>query len=201
MPVKKSVRSKTPTAAKKSSREKTKTKSGTLGAAVIVMGMVCLMAVAIVMAARETSEPSEIKTADVQAQMIDADSTPAKKPAAKPSVALAATPTTGVIAADEAPAEPAPDAAAAKAPVTVAGCLQRDNDSFRLKDTSGADAPKSRSWKSGFLKKGAATIDLVDGANSARLRDNVGKRVSVTGTLTDRRMQVRSIRRVASSCE
>jgi hypothetical protein len=201
MPVKKSVRSKTPTAAKKSSREKTKTKSGTLGAAVIVMGMVCLMAVAIVMAARDTSDPSEIKTADVQAQMIDVDSTPAKKPAAKPSVALAATPTTGVIAADEAPAEPAPDAAAAKAPVTVAGCLQRDNDSFRLKDTSGADAPKSRSWKSGFLKKGAATIDLVDGANSARLRDNVGKRVSVTGTLTDRRMQVRSIRRVASSCE
>ena len=45
---------------------------------------------------------------------------------------------------------------AAKAPpVTVTGCLERTDEGFRMKDTSGADAPKSRSWKSGFLKKGS----------------------------------------------
>src|ERR1041385_6299580 len=52
-----------------------------------------------------------------------------------------------------------PVAVTGKAPVaTLAGCLEKSGDSFHLKDTSGADAPKARSWKSGFLKKGAATI-------------------------------------------
>lgn len=87
------------------------------------------------------------------------------------------------------------------APVTITGCVERDNDTFRLKDTSGADAPKSRSWKSGFLKKGKATIALVDAAHAANLAGQVGRRVSVTGTLADREMQVRSVRRVAASCE
>ncbi len=201
MPVKKSVRSKTSAGAKKSSRSKTK--SGMLGAGVIVMGMVCLMAVAMVMAARESSDAPEIRTPDVQAQAGSDRMSARKAPVSKPSeVGLAATPTTGVIAADESAMESASESSTKKgASVTISGCLQRDNDAFRLKDTSGADAPKARSWKSGFLKKGSAAIDLVDAAGSARLKDNVGKRVSVTGTLTDRQMQVRSLRRVASSCQ
>jgi hypothetical protein len=85
--------------------------------------------------------------------------------------------------------------------VTIAGCLERDGGTFRLKDTSGLDAPKSRSWKSGFLKKGTPRIELLDAANQLKLRDHVGQRVSVTGTLVDREMQARSLRSVSTSCK
>ena len=91
--------------------------------------------------------------------------------------------------------------AKAKAPVTtLEGCLERSGDSFRLKDTSGADAPKSRSWKSGFLKKGPAAVDVVDSSESLGLANRVGTRVSVSGTLVERQMQAHAIHRVASSC-
>ena len=33
--------------------------------------------------------------------------------------------------------------------VTVTGCLEKSDEGYRLKDTSGVAAPKSRSWKSG----------------------------------------------------
>ena len=64
---------------------------------------------------------------------------------------------------------------------------------------AGADAPKSRSWKSGFLKKGSAPIEVVDAAHRLKLTDHVGQRVSVTGRLVDREMQVRSLQRVSAS--
>jgi len=88
----------------------------------------------------------------------------------------------------------------AGAPITITGCLERENDGFRLKNTSGADAPKSRSWKSGFLKKGSASVDVVDPPKKLRLAEHVGERVSMTGVLVDRDMQVRSMQRVAPSC-
>jgi hypothetical protein len=100
------------------------------------------------------------------------------------------------------PASPDSVTTAAKTPfVTVAGCLQRDSDGFRLKDTSGADAPKSRSWKSGFLKKGSASIDVVDPTHAVALADYVGRRVSITGTLAGREMKVQTVRRMAPTCE
>jgi hypothetical protein len=85
--------------------------------------------------------------------------------------------------------------------VTIAGCLAQDGESFRLKDTSGADAPRSRSWKSGFLKKSPAAVEVVDASRRMKLTNHVGERVSVTGTITDGEMQVRSLRRVANSCD
>ena len=84
--------------------------------------------------------------------------------------------------------------------MTITGCLERDGDGFRLKDTSGTDAPKSRSWKSGFLKKGSAAIDVVDAVHTLKLTDQVGQRVSVTGTLVDREMHARAVRHIAASC-
>lgn len=88
-----------------------------------------------------------------------------------------------------------------KAPVTtLEGCLEKNGDTFRLKDASGADAPKARSWKSGFLKKGSAAVDVLDPSESLGLGNRVGTRVSVTGTLVDKEMRARSIHRVASSC-
>ena len=58
--------------------------------------------------------------------------------------------------------------------------------------------PKSRSWKSGFLKKRTLPIDLV-GVNSSAA-DDVGKLVRVTGVLENRELRVHSFTRIASSC-
>ena len=85
--------------------------------------------------------------------------------------------------------------------VTITGCLEQDDDVFRLKDTGGVNAPKARSWKSGFLKKGAAKVEIVDASNRLRLKNHVGRRVSVTGQLHEKEMLANSVRRIAASCE
>jgi cytoskeletal protein RodZ len=113
----------------------------------------------------------------------------AKRPAADATAAIA-------LPAESATKAPEPKSA----PVTITGCLERADETFRLKDATGVDAPRSRSWKSGFLKKGSASIEIVDAANGLKLPDHVGQRVSVTGTLMDRAMQVRSLQRIAASC-
>jgi hypothetical protein len=102
------------------------------------------------------------------------------------------------VSADAAPPATKTDAKAAR--VTITGCLERADETFRLKDTTGTDAPKARNWRWGFLKKGPATVQVVDGANTVRLRDHVGQRITVTGMLVDREMQVRSLQRVSASC-
>jgi len=91
-------------------------------------------------------------------------------------------------------------AAPETAPVAITGCLERSQDAFRLRDTSGADAPRARSWKTGFLRKSAASIDVIDAANRVKLASHIGERVTVRGVLVDREMQVRSLQRVADSC-
>ena len=92
--------------------------------------------------------------------------------------------------------------AVALSAVTITGCLEQNHDSFRLKDTSGTDAPKSRSWKTGFLTKHAKTITIVDTSNKLKLGSHVGERVSVTGMLlADKEMQGRTLKREAPSCE
>jgi hypothetical protein len=103
-------------------------------------------------------------------------------------------------AASEPAAQSQSAAGAATPPVTITGCLERDDETFRLKDTDGAEAPKSRSWKTGFLKKRSASIAIVDAANRLKLTNYVGQRVSVTGTLIDREMRARALQRVATSC-
>jgi hypothetical protein len=84
--------------------------------------------------------------------------------------------------------------------VTITGCLANDEETFWLKDTSGADAPKSRNWKSGFLKKRPAAIELLDATHALRLPNYVGQRVAATGTLVNREMRAHSLQRVGSSC-
>jgi hypothetical protein len=90
--------------------------------------------------------------------------------------------------------------AAARASVTITGCLERHDEDFRLKDASGAGVSKSRSWKSGFLKKSTPSIDVVDASHKLKFGDHVGQRVSVTGTLDDREMQARTLKRVSVDC-
>lgn len=85
---------------------------------------------------------------------------------------------------------------------TVTGCLElRDDGMFQLKDTDGEHAPKSRSWKSGFIKKGSATIDVFDAGNRLKLGGHVGYRVSISGMLTEREMRARSLRATSLRCE
>jgi hypothetical protein len=83
---------------------------------------------------------------------------------------------------------------------TITGCLEFDDGTFRLKDTAGAVAPKSRSWKSGFLKKRSATIEVVDTLHTVDLPTYVGQRVTAKGTLVDREMQLRSLQTSGDSC-
>jgi hypothetical protein len=84
---------------------------------------------------------------------------------------------------------------------TIMGCLERDGDVFRLKDTEGNHAPKSRSWKSGFIRRGSAKVDLVDASNRLKLPSHVGYRVSVSGTLVEREMHGRTIRQTSERCD
>jgi hypothetical protein len=152
-------------------------------ATLIIAG--CVMAGGILFAARQQAQP--LLTTTPRQDVVPAPEVRASRVVT--SNAPAATSNAG-----------SPSAAKAAAPVTITGCLEVDNETFRLKDTAGTDAPKSRSWKSGFLKKGQAKIELV-AAPGANLASQVGRRVSVTGMLDDREMQVRSVRRVAASCD
>lgn len=104
-------------------------------------------------------------------------------------------------------AGPAPATASAAitgpAPVTITGCLEVsvDNDEFRLSETDGPEALKSRGWRTGFLKKRSAPVALLEPPDPQALRQQVGKRVAATGLLTSRELRVSSLRVVAPSCD
>ena len=85
---------------------------------------------------------------------------------------------------------------------TITGCLEMSTDGkeFRLAEAEGADAPKSRSWRTGFLKKRTAPVALVGTSDPLELRKSVGRRVAATGLLSNRELQVNSLRVVGSSC-
>jgi hypothetical protein len=83
---------------------------------------------------------------------------------------------------------------------SIEGCLIQDANQFQLKNTSGEDAPKGRSWKSGFLHRSAKTVDVVDQSHRLNLARHVGERVTITGLLDDRELQGTSLKRVAESC-
>jgi hypothetical protein len=179
--------SKKPTRVAKSARvKKPARKTAAIGPKATVVVAICVMAGGILIAARRQSRPEPIPAREARVEMSPVAAVPSKTFASSsPS--------------DVTPVTSAPSASKA-APVTIIGCLERDGDAFQLKDASGADAPRARSWKSGFLKKGPATLDVVDASHTLKLGDQAGHRVSVTGTLADREMHARSLRRVGSSC-
>ena len=106
----------------------------------------------------------------------------------------------------EAIAPPAPASVATgtggTAPVTITGCLEIsvNQDEFRLTDTEGVDAPKSRSWRTGFLKKRSAPVALVEPPDRLALQTHVGRRVAATGLLTSHDLKVSALRVVGPSC-
>jgi hypothetical protein len=86
--------------------------------------------------------------------------------------------------------------------VTITGCLEVsvNQDEFRLTDTEGVDAPRSRGWRTGFLKKRSAPVALVEPADRLALRAHVGRRVAATGLLTSHDLKVSALR-VVGLCE
>ena len=175
-------------------------------------------------AAAQTENPA-VLTADVAGAPAVPAKVPAVSPAAnapresnaspvRPAVTSTATSRpmeTTKARAETAPVPPSPArpsspadahsaaAAASIDTVTISGCLDFDGKSAWLKDTSGVDAPRTRSWRSGFLRKRSPRIALVDGPSSAEVYD--GRLVSVTGVLVDREMRVSSLKPIAGDCE
>ena len=170
--------------------------------AMAVVGVICVVAAAALIAGREPAPRPDVVRADERPEADAAvnEAVEVRRETRKPVISRTyeqAEPA-GIRSTATPALESAPTAAAAA--VTVSGCLELDDETFWLKDASGADVQASRSWRSGFLKKRAPRVELVDAANTLRLERHVGQRVSATGTLVSREMQARSLRRVAASC-
>lgn len=189
MPVKRSIRMKTRPRTKVSKRA-ARTAWWT-GKPAIAAAIVCAIAAMIVVLVPQRPHAAMgVKKTDATIARVDpTETTPrgpemATLPTAPPSPAPAV--------------EPAPDTKVAR--VTIEGCLERADDTFRLTDTAGTNAPTSRSWKSAFLKKRPATIEVSDAVKRVNLASHVGQRVSVTGTMVDRQMRIGSLQRISPSC-
>ncbi len=195
MPVKKSMRVKKPASSSKKAAKpapapapKTSVRwMRTFGAETIFIALMCVTAAAMLLAATHgASDTTERPRVAVEPDAVLPQPEPAKLASAS--------------VASPDPSEPESVGTTARM-TTVSGCLERSDESFRLKDASGADAPKARSWKSGFLRKSTASIDIIDATHRLRLANHVGQRVSLTGTLEDRSMQARSLQRLAGTCK
>jgi hypothetical protein len=165
-----------------------------LGTPAMIALVFCVMGAAILLA---VSRPSPDAAASIDQPREPVTARAHESASAGP----AATPRTEHAAPPNAPEVEMPAAAAAApkvAAVTFTGCLEQNDDTFRLKNAIGEDAPRARSWKS--VKKGPAPIDVVDNSRRLKLPAHVGERVSVTGVLVGREMQLRSLQRVAASC-
>jgi hypothetical protein len=192
MTAKKSIRAKKPARATRAKTGGAKTVKTTgwrltesVEAQAIFLVAICVMAVAIVLAARHSDQPAATTASAA---------TPAAVEVADTAPPAALTP---AHSADESVAS---ESARTASFVTISGCLQQSDDTFRLTDTAGDSVPRARSWKSGFLKKSPASVEVVDVTNRLKLPRHVGQRVSVTGTLVDREMQIRALERVSTSC-
>jgi hypothetical protein len=186
MPVKKT------TGAKKAPQGKKRIGlTSAIGPKATTMVVILVMAGGIIVGARQ--QQAKAREA-LEAGRANATLTPEPTVANRKSATAASTSSSNGVSTSASATSSTPAAAAKATPATVTGCLERVDEGFRLKDTSGADAPKSRSWKSGFLKKGSATLDVVDASHTLQLADFVGRRVSVTGAILDREMRARSVR-------
>jgi len=96
-------------------------------------------------------------------------------------------------------AERAP-AVKANTSVTMNGCLREDGSRFVLTGLKGDQAPKGRSWKTGYILKAKKNV-VVTPANGVKLKYHVGRQVTISGvTNGGTKVTARSIRRVATSC-
>lgn len=168
----------------------------------MLVGALCLVSAA-AFAACQPSQPVGAAAKDVPLKL-EAQK-PAPKPAAVKAVARPAAKSPAVtkaVASNDAVPASAPAMDEESISTTITGCLVlRDDGMFQLKDNDGAHAPKARSWKSGFIKKGSATIDVFDAGNRLKLGSHVNSRISVSGTLTERQLRARSIHTTSQQCD
>jgi len=175
---------------------------------VVIVGVVCLFTAAALLAARQpaalpddastatapdaatASQPS-IPAANTQRTPAAIEKTPALAPVKKTRTAKA-------VASPNARESIAP--VKSSSPFTVEGCLESDGSTYRLKDVSGLDAPKARSWRTGFLMKRSSSVELVDTTGRLKFGDHVGTRVAATGLLADRELRATALRQVSASC-
>lgn len=183
---------------------------------VVVLASACLVSATLALVQFRPS-PQQSPAIDAQPQLAAVEQPVADAPTARPAAKKAVATTSRRPAATASTKLPVPvksdvtTVVTAPAPrnqegvapsiVTISGCLEQNDERFRLKDTTGDNAPKGRSWRSGFLRRSASTIDVIDQADRHHLPTYVGQRVSVTGMLVDREMQVRSVSIVAESCQ
>jgi len=193
---------------------------------VVVLGASCLVSATLALVQFRPSPRQQSPVIDDQPQLTAVEQPAPKAPAARPvlrktavnvrpakSVTTTKSATTTLpvpaksdittVVTAKAPRDQQASEQASLAPsmITISGCLEQDDERFRLKDASGQEAPKGRSWRSGFLRRSTPTIDVIDQADRLHLPTYVGQRVSVTGTLVDREMQVRSVAIVSESCQ
>ena len=163
----------------------------------IVLAMICVVVAAALVTARQDAPRAEVAhTGTPPPAVAPSRDSSAQRQAKKPVIARDSAPVPLKAAVESTPQAELHDAGA----VTMTGCLELDERTFRLTDVSGVDAPRSRSWRSGFLRKRPATVELVDATNNLRLPTHVGRRITATGTLIDGEMRARSLRLVATSC-
>jgi hypothetical protein len=185
-------RSKNATAEKTSKQFSWATTSGALA-----LAMMCVVVAAALVTARQAPPRVKGSHAEGPPAAVALPGAPREREAKKPTTgkALAIVGFTPAV-------EPSPQAPLdAAGTVTITGCIELDDETFRLADISGVDAPTSRSWRSGFLRKRPAKVELVDATHTLRLPNHVGRRVAATGTLIDGEMRAHSLRRVATSCK
>jgi hypothetical protein len=173
----------------------------------IVFGVVGMVATVALIAASQPSNDAETAGADGEAPSRSelvasarpAAATTTTRMASKTSAPPPSNATSPTVPVETARSE-SPVVAPGTAPVTITGCLAQVDDGFWLTDTAGADVPRERSWKSGFLKKHPSRVELVHASSRLGLSSHIGHRVAATGPLTNREMQVQSLVRLGGSC-
>src|SRR5438552_18334106 len=98
------------------------------------------------------------------------------------------------------PAESKPAAKTAAESITLTGCLHADGGKYKLTDLKGTEAPKGRSWKTGWITKSTKDVGVVSTSSGPKLKDHVGHQVTLTGVKNGDNLQARSIKHVATSC-
>ena len=205
------------------------TAASSMGGRLAVAAVVCMVGAAALIAARQpATESSASAIADATAQTLaretrlvpvphqpatavvskTSDDDPLSKPKAtsmgsqRTTAPAPAKPVERArpIAASAAAAPVSAAAVDKSSPVTVEGCLEADRETYRLTGTSGVRAPRTRSWRTGFLMKQSSTIEIADARSTLGLKNHVGERVAVTGTLVDRKMHAQRLRIVAAAC-
>lgn len=194
----------------------------------VIVGAVCLLAAAALLGARQPARfddaaaaPSQPPVASPQQSgvtaIVDTNTITAVSPARSATATPARPHTTPALiekkpaaasmktaerakAATSVAAAAGTTTAANDAAVTVEGCLEFDKPTYRLKNTSGIKAPAARSWRSGFLMKRSASVELIDERGALKLEDHLGQRVAATGSLVDRKMHARTLRVISASC-